>query len=92
MDNLRRALSLRFCRQDVRRYRMLVDELNEVIGVQAEQLADMRELLMDHKRMARDMAALALDLCPEGFDAQRSLAELASRLRDQVALAEEHEL
>lgn len=92
MDNLRRALALRWCRMSVREYDALVRQLREVVGVQAETIAGLRELVLEHKRMARDIASLALEMIPEDSDARASLERTAARLRDQVALVEEYDL
>lgn len=77
----------------IRDYRALVDSLNEVIGLQAEQIDTLRAAVADEKRLSRDIARFVADLDQEAFDEElATVRRIAQKLSDRVALAEEHDL
>ena len=68
----------------------MVAELREVIGVQAEQIADLSTMVTEYRTMGRDIAALALEVCPEDHPDWETLRSITEKLRDRVAMFEEY--
>lgn len=70
----------------------MIVALNGLVEAQADEIRTLKDLLSEWRRMARDVAVLAVDYAqgpPNPVIVER-LERMAVELKDQVALQEEH--
>lgn len=69
----------------------LIEALRELVAAQREEINGLRRMLLDEKRVSRDVARLAMALLEDCDDGSAFvMREVHTQLADRVARIEEH--